>query len=136
MRYVTVSLLVMAYFLLEYTWIPFEDVPVFYKVPFVYDSDPVRLDALIYNASVKVEHFILPLILFILTPFKKESKLMMWAFGLAFVEFFITWNEPILKIPMPFHLWIPVSTSLLKLASICYFMWGCVRKLLENGNTD
>lgn len=131
MRYITVSLLMMAYFLLEYTWIPFEDMPVFYKVPFIYDGGPVRLDSWVYNASVKVEHFILPLILFILTPFKKECRLMMWAFGLAFVEFFITWNEPILKIPMPFHLWIPVSTSLLKLASICYFMWGCVKSYLE-----
>lgn len=131
MRYVTVSLLMMAYFLLEYTWIPFEDMPVFYKVPFIYDGGPVRLDSWVYNASVKVEHFILPLILFILTPFKKECRLMMWAFVLAFVEFFITWNEPILKIPMPFHLWIPVSTSLLKLASICYFMWGCVKSYLE-----
>lgn len=131
MRYITVSILVMVYFLLEYTWIPFEDMPVFYKVPFIYDGGPVRLDSWVYNASVKVEHFILPLILFILTPFKKECKLMMWAFGLAFVEFFITWNEPILKIPMPFHLWIPVSTSLLKLGSICYFMWGCVKSYLE-----
>lgn len=131
MRYITVSLLVMAYFLFEYTWIPFEDVPVFYKVPFIYDGGPVRLDSWVYNASVKVEHFILPLILFIISPFKKECKLMMWAFGLAFVEFFFTWNEPVLKIPMPFHLWIPVSTSLLKLASICYFMWGCVKKILE-----
>lgn len=131
MRYITVSLLMMAYFLLEYTWIPFEDMPVFYKVPFIYDGGPVRLDSWVYNASVKVEHFILPLILFILTPFKKECRLMMWAFGLAIVEFFITWNEPILKIPMPFHLWIPVSTSLLKLASICYFMWGCVKSYLE-----
>jgi hypothetical protein len=89
------------------------------------------LDALIYNASVKVEHFILPLILFILTPFRKESKLMMIAFGLAFVELFFTWNEPMLKIPLPFHWWFPVSTTLLKLASVCYFMWGCVKRYLE-----
>ncbi len=131
MKYITVSLLVMAYFLLEYAWIPFEEVPIYYKVPFIYDSDPVRLDALIYNASVKVEHFILPLILFILTPFMKESKLMMIAFGLAFIELFFTWNEPMLKIPLPFHWWIPVSTTLLKFGSVCYFMFSCVKKLLE-----
>lgn len=127
MKFVVVSILVLVYFLLEYTWISVEDVPIFYKVPFIYDSGPVRLDALVYNASVKVEHFILPLILYILTPFKKASKLMMIAFALAFVELFLTWNEPIHKVPLPFNWWVPISTTLLKLASCCYFMWECVK---------
>lgn len=126
LKYVLVSLLVLVFFLLEYTWIPWEDLPVYYNVPFVYDGGPVRLDSWIYNGSVKVEHFILVLICFILTPFKKSSRLMMWAFGLSFIEFFLTWNEPIVKIPLPFHLWIPISTSLLKIASICYFMYEAI----------
>jgi hypothetical protein len=130
-RFVVVSILVLVYFLLEYTWISVEDVQIFYKVPFVYDSGPIRLDALVYAASVKVGHFILPLILYILTPFKKESKLMMIAFALAFVELFFTWNEPIHKVPLPFNWWIPISTTLLKLASCCYFMWGCVKDYFD-----
>lgn len=130
-KYIAVSILIFVYFLLEYAWIPWSGVPEYYEVPFVYSDGPVRLDSWVYNACVKVEHLILPLILYILTPFKRESKLMLLAFGLAFVEFFFTWNEPIAKIPMPFDWYIPVSTSPLKLASICYFMVSCVIKFFE-----
>lgn len=56
---------------------------------------------------------------------------MMAAFSLAFLELFLTWNEPILKIPLPFGLWVPISTSLLKLTSICYFMWECVKSTFD-----
>jgi hypothetical protein len=131
LKYVIVSFLVMVFFLTEYTWIPWEEVPVFYKVPFVTTMEPVRLDALIYAASVKLGHVIPFAILFFITPFKKESKLMMIAFALAIPELFLTWNEPVMKLPMPFGLWIPISTSLLKLGAICNFMWACVVKALK-----
>jgi hypothetical protein len=130
-KYLIVSFLVLIFFLMEYTWIPWEDVPIFYTVPFVYDGGPVRLDSWIYNASVKFGHIIPCFICYILTPFKKESKLMVWAFTVAFVEFFFTWNEPISKIPLPFGMWVPISSTLLKLASICYFMWGAFKKALN-----
>ncbi len=131
MRYFIASFLMLAFFLLEYTWIPWEDVPIYYNVPFIYDGGAVRLDSWVYNASVKIEHFIVPLVLFILTPFKRESKLMMLAFGLCLVEFFFTWNEPFFKIPLPFDLWIPISTSLLKFASICNFMYVALMKWIN-----
>jgi hypothetical protein len=131
LKYITVSILVLIYFLLEYAWIPWAGVPKYYEVPFIYSDGPVRLDSWIYNACVKIEHLILPLIIYILTPFKRESKFMLLAFGLSFVEFFLTWNEPIAKIPMPFDWGIPISTAPLKLASICYFMVSCVIKLFE-----
>lgn len=130
-KYIAVSILILIYFLLEYAWIPWADIPRYYEVPFIYTGGPVRLDSWIYNACVKIEHIILPLVIYVLTPFKKESKLMLLAFGLAFIEFFFTWNEPIAKIPMPFGWYIPVSTSPLKLASICYFMVSCVIKFFE-----
>jgi hypothetical protein len=129
LKYLIVSILTVVFFILEYTWIPFEDIPIFYKVPFIYDGGPVRLDSWIYNASVKIEHFIVPLILYVLTPFKQECKLM-GAFALSFIEFFFTWNEPIGKIPLPFEWWIPISTALLKLVSICWFMWVCIKEIL------
>ena len=131
LRYVAVSVLVLLFFLTEYVWIPWADLKIYIKVPFIYEDGPVRLDSYIYNASVKVAHFIAPLILFLLTPFKKECKYMMIAFGLAFFEFFLTWNMPVAQIPLPFNWFIPISTSPLKFASVCYFMWAAIKKAFE-----
>lgn len=131
LKYFTVSILVLVYFLLEYVWLPWADVPVTYKVPFVHQGNPIRLDSLIYHAGVKVQHVIVPVITLILMPFKKESKLMIIAFSLAFFELFLTWNEPILQLPLPFNWYIPISTSPLKFASVCYFMWSCIKKSFE-----
>lgn len=131
LKYIAVSLLVLLFFLLEYAWIPWDEVPVYVPVPFVYKYGPVRLDSYIYNFCVKVEHVIVPVILYLVTPFKKESIYMMIAFFLALIEFPFTWNEPILKLPLPFNWHIPVSTSPLKLASVCYFMWAAVKRAFE-----
>lgn len=131
LKYVAVSFLVLIYFLLEYAWFPWEDSPTRYTIPFIHDGAPIRLDSLIYHAGVKVQHIMVPLILLILTPYKKECRIMIAAFSLAFFELFLTWNEPILKLPLPFNWHIPVSTSPLKLASVCYFMWSAVKRALE-----
>jgi hypothetical protein len=131
MKFITVSSLLLVFMMLEYTWIPWEDVPIFYNVPFIYDGGPVRLDAWIYNACVKIEHIVVVLMLHILLDFKKETKWLLITFGLAFVEFFFTWNEPVLKIDLPFSMYIPISTTPLKFAAVAYFMWGCIKKNLE-----
>lgn len=130
-KYIVVSFLVLIYFLLEYAWIPWEGSPVRFTVPFIHDGPPIRLDSLIYHGCVKAQHIDLALILLILTPFKKECKWMIAAFSLAFFELFLTWNEPVLQLPLPFNLYIPVSTSPLKLASVCYFMWATVKRAFE-----
>src|SRR5688572_29915419 len=106
MKFITVSSLLLIFMMLEYTWIPWEDVPIFYNVPFIYDGGPVRLDAWIYNACVKIEHIVVVLMLHILLDFKKETKWLLVTFGLAFVEFFLTWNEPVMKIDLPFIMYI------------------------------
>ena len=135
MKAITVSVLLLIFFLLEYTWIPWTRVETYYSVPFVYDGGPVRLDSWIYNACVKIEHILVVLMIHLLMNFKKESKIMLIAFGLAFVEFFFTWNEPMAKIWLPefgsFHPYIPVSTATLKFCSIAYFMWGTVKRVFE-----
>lgn len=130
-KYVAVSILVLIFFLLEYVWIPWDGSPVRYTIPFIHDGPPIRLDSLIYHAGVKVQHIILPLITLILMPFKKESKVMIFTFSLAFFELFLTWNEPIAQIPLPFDWYIPVSTSPLKFFSVCYFMTACIRRAFE-----
>lgn len=131
LKYILVSFLVLIYFLLEYIWFPWDGSPVRYTIPFIHEGPPIRLDSLIYHAGVKVQHVILPMITLILMPFKKESRLMILAFSLAFFELFLTWNEPILKFPLPFDWYIPISTSPLKLASVCYFMWGAFKRAFE-----
>jgi hypothetical protein len=131
MLYITVSCLLLVYMMLEYTWIPWEDVPVFYNVPFVYDGGPVRLDSWIYNACVKVEHFLFVLTIHLVLDFKKETKWLLITFGLAFVEFFFTWNEPIAQIDLPFGMYLPISTTPMKFAAVAYFMYGTVKKIWE-----
>lgn len=116
---------------LEYAWVPWEGVEKYITIPFVYDSGPIRIDALIYAASVKLQHIILVLILYMLTPFTRANYWMLGAFMLALVELFLTWNEPILTIPLPFKLWIPVSTASLKFVAVCNFMWCAVKKAME-----
>lgn len=127
LKYFSVSILVLLFFLLEYVWFPWDGSPITYKIPYVHEGNPIRLDSLIYHAGVKVQHIILPLITLILMPFKKESKVMIFTFSLAFFELFLTWNEPIAKLPLPFDWYIPVSTSPLKFFSVCYFMTACIR---------
>jgi hypothetical protein len=117
-------------------WLPWSEVPIYYKVPFIYDHGPVRIDSLIYNACVKLEHIDLVLILHILIPFKKQTRIMLIAFGMAFIEFFFTWNEPVAKIPLPFHWWIPISTATLRFASICYLMVVVVRTEFKEYGID
>lgn len=131
LKYILVSFLVLIYFLLEYAWFPWDGSPVRYTIPFIHDGPPIRLDSLIYHAGVKVQHVMVPLILLILTPYKKECRIMIAAFSMAFFELFLTWNEPVLKLPLPFNWHIPVSTSPLKFASVCYFMWSVVKRAFE-----
>ena len=131
MKYIMVSSLLLVFMMLEYAWIPWEDVPIFYNVPFIYDGGPVRLDAWIYNACVKIEHILVVLMLHVLTDFKKETRVLLIAFGLAFVEFFFTWNEPVGRIDLPFNMFIPISTTPLKFLAVCYFMWGTVKRVFE-----
>lgn len=122
MRWITVAILVILYERLEYLWVIWEDVPIFFNVPYVYDGGSIRLDALVYNASVKIQNIILPIILYLVTPFKKSSMVMIAAFTLGFIELFITWNEPIAKIPLPFNRYFPISTAVIRLASVFYFL--------------
>jgi hypothetical protein len=133
--YILASILALLFFLTEYAWIPWAELPIYYDVPFVYKDGPVRLDSWIYNVSVKVSHVIFVIALWLLTPFKKSGVFMIVAFTLALIEFFFTWNEPIAKLWLPefwnWHPYIPVSTAPLKLASVCYFMYECVKKAME-----
>lgn len=135
-KYITVSVLLLIFFLLEYTWIPWTRVEIYYSVPFVYDGGPVRLDSWIYNSCVKIEHILVVLMLHILMDLKKETRVLLIAFVLAFVEFFFTWNEPIAKIWLPeigaFQPYIPVSTATVKFFAIAYFMVGCVKRVFDD----
>jgi hypothetical protein len=129
LKYVGIAILL--FDRLEYLWVPWEKVPIYFDVPFVYKSGPIRLDALVYAASVKVQHVLLVLIVHILLPFRNVSKYMIIAFSLAFFELFLTWNEPVATIPLPFNGWIPISIATVKFCTVCWFMWACVMKAIR-----
>jgi hypothetical protein len=90
-----------------------------------------RADSFVYFACVKVQQWIFVYVIHLLVPLKEYSKWSVWAFALAFVEFFFTYNEPIARIPFPFDMYLPISTAILKFAAVAYFMWGCIKKVWE-----
>ncbi len=96
----------------------------------------IRLDSYIYNFSIKFEQFFCAAIVYTsVKPLQKYSQWVLYAFALAIIEYPLTYNEPIAKFMLPdlliFHPYIAVSTALLKLFAVLYFMIGCVIKVLE-----
>lgn len=130
-KFISVAVLVIVYERLEYLWYPFEHVQRWYTVPFIVEMSPIKLDSMIYMASVKAQHFIFALILHVLLPLKFYTRWMIVAFAIAFFELFLTYNEPIFKLMLPSEFYIPVSTATLKATSVCYFLYGCVKHVMK-----
>jgi hypothetical protein len=129
--YILLSVYVIAFFLCEYMYLPFEGNTT--EVKILLKDFSVRLDSYTYFLFIKLEQLIFVLVVRLFV--KENSIWMLYAFGLAMIEYPLTYNEPIAKIMLPdFWGWqpyIPVSTATLKFSAVCYFMWGCVKKVFE-----
>jgi hypothetical protein len=129
--YILLSVYVIAFFLCEYMYLPFEGNTT--EVKILLKDFSVRLDSYTYLLFIKLEQLIFVLVVRLFV--KENSIWMLYAFGLAMIEYPLTYNEPIAKIMLPdFWGWqpyIPVSTATLKFSAVCYFMWGCVKKVFE-----
>lgn len=136
--YITVSILLMLFFFCEYFYLHWENdhTPVKILLGHLVSVEYIRLDSYIYNFSIKFEQFFCVAILYTaVKPLRQYSVWVLYAFALSIIEYPLTYNEPIAKYMLPdliiFHPYISVSTALLKLFAVFYFMWGCVVKVLE-----
>jgi hypothetical protein len=100
------------------------------KMGFLLMGDPIRIDSYIYFASIGLQQLIFAFILQMLIPIR-AAKFFVLASAVCFIEYFLTYGQPIAKIPLPWELYIPVSGSTLRLVSVCYFMYGEVKKAME-----
>jgi hypothetical protein len=100
------------------------------KIGFLLMGDPIRIDSYIYFASIGLQQLIFAFILQMLIPIR-AAKFFVLASAVCFIEYFLTYGQPIAKIPLPWELYIPVSGSALWLVSVCYFMYGAVKKAME-----
>lgn len=125
-NYLILSFLVLLFFLMEYLYLPAEGNTTPVKI--VFKDFSIRLDSYVYFAAIKVEQFIFVVVLHIILPMKDYTKWLVYSFLAAIVEYPLTYNEPIYKLPLPLDFYIPVSTASLKFTAVAYFMTGCVRK--------
>lgn len=135
-KLITIAILLLIYDRLEYAWYVVEGMNVYYKVPYVFTGNAIRIDSWVYLASVKVQHIVTIYILHILLPMREYTKWILVAFALALIELHLTYNEPFMRIFLPvignWQPYIPVSTATLKLASVCYFIFGCIQNALKS----
>jgi hypothetical protein len=100
------------------------------KIGFLMIGDPIRIDSYVYFASMYFQTVIIALILQLVLPLE-SMKYFLIACLLCFLEYFVTYGRPIAKIPLPWELYIPVSCSTLRLLSVCYVMWDCVKRYFD-----
>lgn len=132
--YIAVSILLVLFFFCEYFYLPWVGIKT--PVPILLEDFTIRLDSYIYNFSIKFEQFFCVAIVYTaVRSLRSYSQWSLYAFALAVIEYPLTYNEPIVKCMLPdlivFHPYIAVSTALLKIFAVFYFMWGCIVKALE-----
>lgn len=131
-KYILLSILVFLFFLMEYLYLPFEGDTSPVRIPLM--NFTIRMDSYVYYFCMKFEQLIFALVLYILLP-KHLTKWVVLTFAMAVVEYPLTYNEPIAKLLLPklfgYQPYIPASTATLKFASVCYFMYGSVKKAME-----
>lgn len=156
MTLISVLVLLILYFCLEYSWYlagkngdqPFFLFPGYLgaavgSFPFCYHQ-AIRLDAYIYNAAIKLQNFIFVLViwLFCVRVLRKYAKWMLISFGLCFLEYFITYGDAVYQIPLPLdwlakllfdggHIYFPVSMSPVKFISIAWFSVGVIKQIYD-----
>lgn len=133
-RLVLLSVYVLAFFLMEYMYLPFEGSTTQVKIWF--QDFTVRMDSYTYFLFIKVEQLLAMLMVQLLLPaYWKQTRWLVLTFFLAVIEYPLTYNEPIYKIMLPdFGGWqpyVPVSVATLKFIAVCYFMYGVVKKVLD-----
>lgn len=92
------------------------------KVSFWCCQEPIAQSWWVQIESYYLQLFLFTLILLMWLPFWKHFIPVVGTFFLCMPEFWLTYGEPIAKLPLPFGWYIPVSVSALRMASVCYYL--------------
>jgi hypothetical protein len=129
-KLIAIAILLLLWDRVEFLYYAFEGRDT--MVGFLIKGNPVRIDSYVYLASIYIQQVIMATIIYLLFPIN-AAKYLVLACLICFVEYFLTYGQPITRIPLPRDFYIPVSGSTLRLLAVCFFMWRCVQKAL-NGN--
>lgn len=127
-RLITIAVLLILYDRIEFLYYAFDNPEE--KVGFILKGDPIRKDSYIYFASIMFQQVITSIIVYLFLPWR-ETKWFVIASVIVFIEYFFTYGQPFFKIPLPGEFYIPGSASTLRMISVCYVMYGCVKRALE-----
>jgi len=116
---------------MEFTYYPFQGVKKY--VSFLCCFEPIILSWWVHLISIQMQHFLWTVVLFIWLPeeMNKPMYFVMGSFALCVIEFPLTYGIPIAKLPLPWQWYFPLSCSLLRLASIMYFITEFIRQALK-----
>jgi hypothetical protein len=132
-RILIIVALLVVYDRVEYLYYAFEDSDS--KIGFIIKGDPIRIDSYVYFLSIRIQQIIFALIFYYLVPLK-SPRWFLYACVAMLVEYPLTYNEPILTIPLPLDHYIPVSAAAFRLCAVGYFMYEVVNKLLKKEGID
>jgi hypothetical protein len=128
-KIVLIVLLVLLYDRVEYLWYGVNPET---EITLINSKESIRADSFIYYASQRVQYIIFAYVLMLLIPQLKRPLLFFFICEvLYFLEYFITYNEPIYKVPMLGDWYIPISVATLKFVSIAYLIVEAVMMLDE-----
>ena len=112
-------------------------------IGFLYSAEPIRADSYVYFASTRIQYVILSVILMTLLPkYRSETKAYLGACILYFIEFFLSYNEPYMRILLIKDfllfgdLYLPISISTLKLFVIFGIIVSATNKLIKSQNHE
>lgn len=133
LKMITTCALLLVIDRVEFAYYPFEGLD--RSIPFLCCHEPIKISWWVYLISIQLQHFLWALILWMWMPMKRYFKWVVIAFGLCVIEFPLTYGEPVSQLPLPWQWYFPLSCSMLRLASIVYFIMVCVKEMLH-GDTD
>lgn len=153
---IAIGILLVLFDRIEYLYYAFPETDKFCLI--LWKERCYRMDSFIYYFSGRVQQVITTIMVYLVIvylklPLRKHAFLIVVAWLLSLIELFITYNEPITKVPLPRCIYlpwyseglfwkkvitdwyIPISTATLKLISVLYFAGQTVsllwRKIYE-----
>lgn len=122
---IIVAVLLILYDRIEFLYYAFNNPDQLIGFPF--KNITIRKDSYIWQASVMFMQFLTALIIHLLMGWK-ETKWFVIASALVFIEYFLTYGQPFFKILLPGGFYIPGSASTLRMISVCYILYGAIKR--------
>jgi hypothetical protein len=119
-KLITTGILLVVIDRMEFMYSPFQGLERY--VPFACCHEPIQLSWWVYLVGIQIQYLLFTVVLYLWLPMQKEFKWVVIAFGLCVIELPLTYGRPIMQLPLPWQWYFPLSCSMLRLASIIYFL--------------